>query len=225
MKSKSLCGGPDIYYGLAEPLYNIITNEELENKKNIFLNKLENVDREQLEQKTREQNISQDWLIERKKRLTASHFGEICKMRVNTSCRKKVHNLLYKSGTICKEMNYGIQMEPIARSAFETLHKVSVKLCGLVIDNELPYLAASPGNIFVISNYNYFNNKKQYSIILFLDGLIDTNAIIEIKCPYVAKDSISAIEAINNKLVCIYNIYVGTILYIVQYNEIIILLI
>jgi len=124
--------------------------EELERKKQLFINKLLNVDREKLENKTREQSLNQDWFVERKKRLTASHFGDICKMRPNTSCRKKVHNLLYNFGTTSKEMNYGIQMEPLARSVFETLIGVSVKLCGLFTDNQFPYLAASPGNILHI---------------------------------------------------------------------------
>jgi len=77
-------------------------------------------------------------------------------MRSNTSCRKKVHNLLYKFGTTIKEINYGIQMEPLARSVFETLIGVSVKLCGLFTDNQFPYLAASPGNILHIIKNNFF---------------------------------------------------------------------
>lgn len=35
----------------------------------------------------------------------------------------------------------------------------------------------------------------------FIDGLIGNEAVVEIKCPYIAKDTSSAIEAINNKLV------------------------
>ncbi|KAE9530044.1 hypothetical protein AGLY_011506 [Aphis glycines] len=46
----------------------------------------------------------------------------------------------------------------------------------VLIDPNDPYLAAS------------------------LDGLIENEAVVEIKCPYVAKDTTSAIEAVNNKL-------------------------
>jgi len=130
--------------------------EELERKKQLFINTLLNVDREHLENKTREQSLNQDWFVERKKRLTASHLGDICKMRSNTSCRKKVHNLLYKFDTTSKEINYRIQMEPLARSVFDTLIGVSVKLCGLFIDSQFPYLAASPGNILHIIINNFF---------------------------------------------------------------------
>lgn len=35
----------------------------------------------------------------------------------------------------------------------------------------------------------------------FIDGLIGNEAVVEIKCPYIAKDTSSVIEAINNKLV------------------------
>lgn len=41
-------------------------------------------------------------------------------------------------------------------------------------------------------------------IIIFLfivDGLVGDQAIIEIKCPYAAKDSESSIDDVNNKLV------------------------
>lgn len=34
-----------------------------------------------------------------------------------------------------------------------------------------------------------------------IDGLIGDMAIVEIKCPYVARDTLSAIEAVNSKLV------------------------
>lgn len=130
--------------------------EELERKKQLFINTLLNIDCEHLENKTKEQSLNQDWFVERKKRLTDSHFGDICKMRSNTSCRKKVHNLLYKFNTASKEINYGIQMEPLARSVFETLTGVSVKFCGLFTDSQFSYLAASPGNILHIIIKQFF---------------------------------------------------------------------
>lgn len=38
-------------------------------------------------------------------------------------------------------------------------------------------------------------------IYLFVDGLVESNSIIEIKCPYTAKDTVDAVSAVNNKLV------------------------
>jgi len=113
-------------------------------KKKIFLEKLSEVNRDEIELITRDQSQSDVWRNERRKRLTASNFGEICKMRDYTSCKIKVHNLLYKS-PMCKAMTYGIEMEPRARREFEKLNRLVVRVCGLFIDQELPYLAASPG--------------------------------------------------------------------------------
>ncbi|CAI6374568.1 unnamed protein product [Macrosiphum euphorbiae] len=94
-----------------------------------------------------------------------------------------VHNMLYKSSITSKEMTHGIENESLARTRFQDLTGMTVKLCGLFTDNEYPYLAASP------------------------DGLIDDNTIVEIKCPYTARDINSAKEAIENKLLqyCIVN--------------------
>lgn len=145
--------GPDSDYGLAEPLDNILNNEDLNIKKNVFLKKLSNVNRTELEQITQEQAHSQDWLNERKKRLTASNFGEICKMRLNTSCRKKVYGILYMPHTSTKQMTYGVEMEPYARVKFEELSGHSVQLCGLFSDIEFPYLAATPGNYSIFNTF------------------------------------------------------------------------
>lgn len=150
-KIKSKFNAPDQDYGLTEPLDNLITNEELALKKLAYIKMLTDVDRKQLEMLTVEQNLSQLWVTERKKRLTASTFGDICKMRPTTSCGKKVHSLLYKPPTICKQMSYGIEMEPIARAQFEKNNALTVKLCGLFCDEEFPYLAASPGK-----TYNFY---------------------------------------------------------------------
>lgn len=50
---------------------------------------------------------------------------------------------------------------------------------------------------------------------MFIDGLVGDQAIVEIKCPYTAKDSENSIDAVNNKLVscvltiiCIYLIFI-----------------
>lgn len=36
---------------------------------------------------------------------------------------------------------------------------------------------------------------------MFKDGLVGDKAIVEIKCPFIAKDSENCIDAVNNKLV------------------------
>jgi len=37
--------------------------------------------------------------------------------------------------------------------------------------------------------------------LFVLDGLVGDHAIVEIKCPYTAKDSENSVDAVNNKLV------------------------
>lgn len=44
-------------------------------------------------------------------------------------------------------MTHGIENESLARTRFQDLTGMTVKLCGLFTDNKYPYLAASPGKI------------------------------------------------------------------------------
>lgn len=36
---------------------------------------------------------------------------------------------------------------------------------------------------------------------IFLDGLVGNNAVIEIKCPFAAQNTVSAVDAVEKKLV------------------------
>ncbi|KAL4104095.1 hypothetical protein QTP88_019408 [Uroleucon formosanum] len=76
-------------------------------------------------------------------------------------------------------MMHGVEMESLARNSFEELTSKTVQLCGLFTDNEFSYLAAGP------------------------DGPVGEDGILEIKCPFVAKDTLSATEAVQNKLILI----------------------
>lgn len=154
-RKKLHLGAPDKEYGLAEPLIETISEEHLNEKKIDFINKLSLVDKIYIEEKTREQNQNFEWFQERKIRLTASKFGEVCKMKPYTSCKNKVHSMLYKLPAKSKEMNHGIEFESHARKQFENMFNLKVKLCGLIIDPELPYLAASPGIIYLLLIYKY----------------------------------------------------------------------
>lgn len=129
---------------MTEPIDN--DSNDLYEKKADFLKKLAKVDRNKLQLCTIEQSHSEKWHVERKKRLTASNFGEICKMRANTSCRNKVYSLLYRPHFLSKAMKHGVEMESLARNTFQELSGKTVQSCGLFSDNEFPYLAASPGN-------------------------------------------------------------------------------
>ncbi|CAI6376417.1 unnamed protein product [Macrosiphum euphorbiae] len=66
-------------------------------------------------------------------------------------------------------------MEPVALEYFENNMGTTIQTCGLIIDEDYPFFGASP------------------------DGLIGNDSIIEVKCPYSAKDYPTVEEAIKDK--------------------------
>lgn len=120
--------------------------EQFSNQKQRFLASLQlnHEQRRVLEKNTRNQRNCQQWFSERRARLTASNFGRVCKLRASTSCKNTVYDILYGNVT-SKAMEYGKIKEDEARHTFETITKLEVQSCGLFIDKDIPYLAASPG--------------------------------------------------------------------------------
>ncbi|KAK5639603.1 hypothetical protein RI129_012095 [Pyrocoelia pectoralis] len=117
-------------------------------------------------------NIAQDtlgqhrnnrWHEERLKRLTASRFGRICKMKSSTSCANAVKDILYTNFFGNAATRYGVENEHRAIEAFQAETNEIVSPCGLYIREDFPFLAASP------------------------DGLVGEDALIEVKCPYTAR--------------------------------------
>ncbi|XP_060862495.1 uncharacterized protein LOC132939379 isoform X1 [Metopolophium dirhodum] len=173
---KMKTSGPDADYSMAEPLLETLSPEQMEIKKTDFLASLQRANVEQIEIDTREQSECDKWFQERRIRLTASRFGHICKMRKTTSCENSVYDILYGSDIHSKAIQYGNDMEVVARKKAERFLSKEIYACGLFVDKEIGYLAASP------------------------DGLIEDTAIVEIKCPFVARDTINAVEAVHKKL-------------------------
>lgn len=128
-----------------------------------FLKKLKKTPDEisQLEKATVGQCGNPVWIQERSVRITASHFGQICKMRPTTPCTNTVKNLLYTKFTGNQATRYGIANEPLAKQALSEHLSIQVENCGLFVDEEHFYLGATP------------------------DGLVEHDSIIEIKCPSV----------------------------------------
>ena len=120
------------------------------------------------------QTIDQEnemWFAERRKRVTASNFGLVCKMRASTNRKGKVFNALYKTkSTSSKALVYGKMMESVARDAYTNYTRNTVIQHGLVISDKYPFLGCSPDGIII----NKANKKWM--------------GLIEIKCPYSHKD-------------------------------------
>ncbi|GBO24640.1 hypothetical protein AVEN_219042-1 [Araneus ventricosus] len=108
------------------------------------------------------QSLSHLWIEERRKRLNASNFVFVCNRLPHAKCDNIVKNILY-SNFESSGMKYGKKHE---KDAIEELKKMGIKIksSGLFIDENLPFLAATP------------------------DGLIDDDGTVEIKCPSSCSD-------------------------------------
>ena len=106
------------------------------------------------------------WRILRTDIITASHFGQICRMLTTTSCASTISNICQPKVLRTEAVRYGIAHENNAKMSLEGKLGEKIMLCGLFIDAGIPYLGASP------------------------DGLIDTDSIVEIKSLYSAKDTL-----------------------------------
>lgn len=147
---KKISQGPDEFYGLAEPLLDILPDAVIKKKKDEFILSLTmtEADRHTLERETMQQANSQRWFIERRNRLTASNFGRICKLRPQTSCKSTVYDILYNNPT-SKSLIYGKQTEETALKCLEFKINCTIQKCGLFIDKFIPYLAATPGTYII----------------------------------------------------------------------------
>nr|XP_050041498.1 uncharacterized protein LOC126538819 [Dermacentor andersoni] len=123
-----------------------------------FLETLELSQEQREERDTRGQAESPVWFQERRKSLTASSFGRVCKMREHTSCEKTIRALLYNSA-YTDAMRFGRQHKALAVQELEEHLGVQVQKSSLFVHPAHCYLAASP------------------------DGLVGNHNVVEAKCP------------------------------------------
>lgn len=83
-------------------------------------------------------------------------------MRTSTHCASVVKSILYSQFQGNVATKWGNDHEKIAINTYMETGTVIIDECGLFIDEEYPFLAATP------------------------DGLICSGGIIEVKCPYKA---------------------------------------
>ncbi|XP_014665253.1 PREDICTED: uncharacterized protein LOC106807441 [Priapulus caudatus] len=120
--------------------------------------------RTEIEHTTRGQTGNAAWFEERCKRLTSSNFGRICKATDKTDFRKLVRSSTTVTKIKCAPIRHGQRCEKIALAKYEETNNVNTRSSGLVVSLTHPYLAASP------------------------DAVVDDNLLVEIKCPYVARE-------------------------------------
>lgn len=96
------------------------------------------------------QSESSSWFRQRYIRITCSSKAHDIKTR-----RKNFEKLAARfrkekyQGTLNKDMLYGLKMEPVARSAFETQTGAKIYPIGLVVSLAQPFLACSPDGIII----------------------------------------------------------------------------
>lgn len=117
-----------------------------------------------VEKDTRAQGRSNYWLLKKKRMLTASKFGEVCRMRATTDRAPKVHSICYPKQLTCDAVQHGTKLEKEALIRLAEKIGQPIKNCGLFIDQQSAFLGATP------------------------DGLVGENALVEVKCPYQARN-------------------------------------
>ncbi|KAK5642758.1 hypothetical protein RI129_008925 [Pyrocoelia pectoralis] len=127
------------------------------------LNQLMDCNIKQIEEDTVLQRQSEIWRNERKKRITASWFGKICKSKASTKFNI-VKQIKSNNVPLTCPMRHGNKNEGIARELYCQQKDVSCITTGLVIHPKYPFIAGSP------------------------DGLIGDSGLIEIKCPFTIRD-------------------------------------
>lgn len=93
--------------------------------------------------------------------------------------------ILYPPRLTNAAIEWGRENEIVAREQLQVELGIEISDCGLFIDAEFPYLAATP------------------------DGIIGDDTIVEIKCPYAARQ-MSPIDAMLHKIADIHRIFEKT---------------
>jgi hypothetical protein len=139
----------------------------------------------EIERRTADQNEDGEWMEQRRKLITASNFGKICKLRKTTNTAETIKSILYNViSTKISSLNHGKIHEidakkELGKKLTEEYNNIKIISCGLFIDKSVYFLEASP------------------------DGFVEKiDSLVEVKCPYTAyKQNLTPDEAIMKKLI------------------------
>lgn len=131
------------------------------------ISEISDKDIEDIQVATTGQNKNNKWFSERCKRLQSSKFGKICKATDRTDFK----NLAKSLTTVCKittpPLIHGRKYESVALDQYSNKTEVVTEPCGIYVSKTHPYIAASPDAL-----------------------VVNSDKLVEVKCPYSAKDSI-----------------------------------
>lgn len=96
--------------------------------------------------------------------MTASKFGEICKISDHRDTEALCHELLHPRQLTTEPILYGTTWAKEAIKQFEKKCDVQVSPCGFLIKTEFSFLGASP------------------------DGLVGEDCVLEVKCPFAGRN-------------------------------------
>jgi len=113
-----------------------------------------------IEVQTRGQSKNCNWFSERRVRLHASVFHRICKAHDKGKLATELTSFRRINTAAVK---HGRKFEAKAISEFESRFAKTVQQSGIVVNRQRPYLACSP------------------------DGLVESDSLLEVKCPFVVK--------------------------------------
>ena len=123
----------------------------------------------EIEARTRGQASSKQWKLERRFRLQASNFGRICR---TTDAVKLSGELISGREFTNQSIRHGRQYEATARGKYEEITGRKVQQVGIIIHPVHNFIACSP------------------------DGVVESDGIIEIKCPYTAKNHLVSTQSV-----------------------------
>ncbi len=112
------------------------------------------------------------WFLNRKNRITASSAHKIVRARSKQQRLKYFHETVMST----KSMQHGKNTEATAREQFCTLFKKEALPSGLIISQELPFLACTPDGLIIEENGEM--------------------SVLEIKCPASCKDGPVSVDYI-----------------------------
>lgn len=104
-------------------------------------------EQEQLQKRTTDQAECEEWKIQRRSRVTASHNGTILKRSPKLGYATVVKALLYPKPFSNRAVNWGKAKEREAIREYENSKNVKGAKCGLFVDIDNGFLGSSPDGL------------------------------------------------------------------------------